>query len=400
MRHGPALGDSPSVSGRLRPAAPLLVAAALGLAGCAGNSWNPFGGNEDPAAAAAPAPTVDNLSPDSRGIITYASYQVAVAQDGDTLASVASRVGTTPEALARRNALPADYLLHQGEVLLLPDSVPRPAGGLDDGMVTTQPLGGAWSPETAAAAIDASGGSAATGTGSNTNPFQNGQTTPLIDPVRHRVEKGETAYSIARLYGVSVTALASWNGLGPDLAVRENQELLIPIVSDANRISGSVDTQPGQGTPVAPPPLAAEPLPEDITAAVDPASPDLGQYRTPPGGRLGAPVSGAVTRTFNASRPNGIAFSAAPGTPVHAAAAGEVAAVTDAVGGLGTIVLIRHQDDLITTYSTLTGVTVKEGDRVQSGQVIGKVAQRDKPELQFDVFRGTTNVDPTPYIGG
>ena len=125
---------------------------------------------------------------------------------------------------------------------------------------------------------------------SQPNPFQNGQTDPLIDPVRHRVEAGETAYSIARLYGVSVTALASWNGLGPDLAVRENQELLIPIVSDANRISdaASIDTQPGQGTPVAPPPSAAAPLPADITAAVEPESPNLGALRTPPGGRLAA----------------------------------------------------------------------------------------------------------------
>ncbi|MFT3975445.1 MAG: LysM peptidoglycan-binding domain-containing M23 family metallopeptidase [Amaricoccus sp.] len=406
MRRTPDSSDS-----ALRPAAiarlALVLAATLGVAGCAGNSWNPWGGNAGPVDAAAPAPAVQNLPEDSRGVITYASYQVAVTKDGDTLQSVAARVGTTPEALAKRNALPADYLLHQGEVLLLPDGVARPATGLDDGGVSTQPLGGAWSAATAAAAIDGaspSGGTtpAPAAAGSSANPFQNGQKTPLIDPVRHRVEKGETAYSIARLYGVSVTALASWNGLGPDLAVREKQELLIPIVSDANRISSAadVDTQPGQGTPVAPPPLAAEPLPDDIAEAAEPASPNLGQYRTPQGGRLGAPVSGAVTRKFNAAHPNGIAFSAAPGTAVHAAGSGEVAAVTDAVGGLGTIVLIRHKDDLITTYSTLSDVTVKEGDRVQSGQVIGKVAERDKPELQFDVFRGTTNVDPTPYLGG
>lgn len=393
----------------------LALAGLVGLlAGCAENAWNPWGGNEMPADAAT---SVENLPPDSRGVITYASYQVAVARDGDTLATVASRVGTTAEALARRNALPADYLLRRGEVLLLPDSVPRPAaglgaGGLGGGGVTTEPLGGAWSAESAAAAIDAgtpggtAGGTASTGTAAGgaagTNPFQNGQSSPLIDPVRHRVERGETAYSIARLYGVSVTALASWNGLGPDLGVRENQELLIPIVSDANRISSGpeADTRPGQATPVAPPPLAAEPLPDDIATATAPASPELGQYRTPAGGRLGAPVSGEVTRTFNAARPNGIAFAAPPGTSVRASGAGEVAAVTDAVGGLGTIVLIRHQDDLITTYSTLTDVTVKEGDRVQAGQVIGKVAERDRPELQFDVFRGTTNVDPTPYLGG
>ena len=37
---------------------------------------------------------------------------------------------------------------------------------------------------------------------------------------------------------------------------------------------------------------------------------------------------------------------------------------------------------------------------MQAGQVLGVVADRENPELQFDVFRGTTSVDPTPYIGG
>ncbi len=37
---------------------------------------------------------------------------------------------------------------------------------------------------------------------------------------------------------------------------------------------------------------------------------------------------------------------------------------------------------------------------MQTGEVLGVVAPRDNPELQFDVFRGTTSVDPTPYIGG
>ena len=85
---------------------------------------------------------------------------------------------------------------------------------------------------------------------------------------------------------------------------------------------------------------------------------------------------------------------------MHAAAPGEVALVSEALGGLGTIVLVRHRDDLITTYSTLADVRVAEGQRVETGQVLGVVAPRDNPELQFDVFRGTAAVDPTPYIGG
>ncbi len=373
------MGAARATHRRRLPATFLVLASALALAACN----NPGGGG----GGAAPSGTaVHNLDPDSRGVITYATYQVAVARDGDTLATVAARAGTTPDALARRNALPADYILRQGEVLLLPDDVARPlgsaTGGLATDAVTSQPLGGA----------------TATGAAPGGNPFQNGQTEPLIDPVRHRVEAGETAYSIARLYGVSVTALASWNGLGPNLAVRENQELLIPLVGDANRISsGFDDTPPGQGTPVSAPPSASAPLPADISAAVAPDSPNLGAMRTPPGGRLSPPVSGAITRSYDGK--NGVGFDVPAGTSVKAAAPGEVALVSEALGGLGSIVLVRHKDDLMTTYSTLSDVRVKQGDRVQTGQVLGRVADREHDELQFDVFRGTTSVDPTPYLG-
>jgi murein DD-endopeptidase MepM/ murein hydrolase activator NlpD len=378
------MGAARATHRRRLPATHLLLVSAMALAACN----NPLGSGGG-SGVEATAPTVANLAPDSRGVITYATYQVAVARDGDTLADVAARVGTTTEALATRNALPPDYRLRAGEVLLLPADVARPletgAGGLAGGTVTSQPLGGPGSTATTAAGAD--------------NPFQNGQTEPLIDPVRHRVEAGETAYSIARLYGVSVTALASWNGLGPDLAVRENQELLIPIVGDANRISTGIDedTRPGQGTPVPAPPSASAPLPADITAAVEPESPNLGATRTPAGGRLSPPLSGKITRPYDGK--NGVGFDAPAGTAVKAAAPGEVALVSEALGGLGSIVLVRHKDDLMTTYSTLTDVKVRQGDRVQTGQVLGDVADREHDELQFDVFRGTTSVDPTPYLG-
>jgi murein DD-endopeptidase MepM/ murein hydrolase activator NlpD len=336
---------------------------------------------------------IANETPDSRGVITYVSYQVVVARDGDTIATVASRLGMPATELANRNSLPPDYRLRQGEVLLLPDGFPR-ADTLG-GAVTTQPLGTGWSPERASEAI--SGGTTAA-PASSANPFQNGQKEPLIDPVRHRVEAGETAYSIARLYGVSVTALASWNGLGPDLTVRPNQELLIPIVSGANRIATASGEEPGEATPIAAPPSAATPLPENIVTPTAPVAPDLGQYRTPPGGRLVAPVSGTVVRPYDAANPNGVGFAVTAGAPVKAAGDGEVALISSELGGQGSIILIRHRDDLITTYSTLSNVTVTKGERVKAGQVIGVVTARTNPELQFDVFRGTASVDPTTYL--
>ena len=378
-----------------RRIAPLAAPAALLLSGlmlgaCAG--YNPLGGGEGGTSA-----VVANETPDSRGVITYASYQVVIARDGDTVTTVANRLGLAPTELGNRNSLPTDYMLRQGEVLLLPNSFPRPSALGGD--VTTQTLDGGWSPERASQAIDSGAPAPAAPGAAPANPFQNGQTEPLIDPVRHRVEAGETAYSIARLYGVSVTALASWNGLGPDLSVRENQELLIPIVSGANSISSnSASEEPGQATPIAAPPSAATPLPENIVTPDEPVAPDLGQYRTPQGGRLAAPVQGAISRPYDAGNPNGVGFAAPAGTAVKAAGDGEVALISNELGGQGSIVLIRHRDDLMTTYSTLSDVTVKKGDKVRAGQTIGTVAPRDRPELQFDVFRGTTSVDPTTYL--
>jgi lipoprotein NlpD len=365
---------------------------ALGLAGCMPGP----GGMTNSTST-----TLPNVPPDGRGVITYASYQVAVARDGDTLDTVAARVGGVSGAeLSRLNGLPPEHRLRAGEVLALPDSVPRgaPIG------TSASPTG--WTPQIATQAIDR----VPEGTGTAPaapNPFGNGQTDLVIDPIRHRVEPGETAYSIARLYGVSVTALASWNGLGPDLAVRENQELLIPVVGGANQIRSSLpDTVPGQGTPTTPPPSAAQPLPQNITAAAGapPASPDLGQFRTPPGGRLARPVDGPITKEFNlAAGPNrseGVGFGVPAGTAVRAAGEGEVALVSESLGGLGTIVLIRHRDDLMTVYGRVDGVTVERGQRVAEGQRIGAVAGGPNPELHFEVRRGTDAVDPMPYIGG
>lgn len=138
---------------RLGPAGAILLSATVALTGCNAMKSPLGGGDTAPVAAPAPQPTVPNLAPDSRGVITYATYQVAVARQGDTMATVAARVGTTTAALAKRNALPENYILRDGEVLLLPDSVARPASGLDTGTVHT---GSAWSPEKASEAINSS----------------------------------------------------------------------------------------------------------------------------------------------------------------------------------------------------------------------------------------------------
>lgn len=372
------------------------------------------------------AQTLPRPDPDSRGVITYANSQVMVAREGDTIQAMAGRVGLPAEEIARYNGLPVTYTPREGEVLALP----RDVGGTP----ARAPL---WSTDIASQAIDrAPAGTQSTGTRTQTqpraagtqNPFNNGQSTTVIDPVRHRVEPGETAYSIARLYGVSVTALASWNGLDNNMTVRENQELLIPVANGANTSRSAAAAQssqqvranpPGSTTPIPAPPSAKTPLPEnqDVAAVKPPPSPDLGKDRSAPApaptpapapaassgdGVLALPVAGAsVLRGYSpngSSRNEGIDFAAPAGTPVTAAADGEVALISKSIGGLGTILLIRHEDNLMTVYGRITDVTLQKGDKVRRGQKVGTVAAADTPNLHFEVRRGTAAIDPTPYL--
>ncbi len=332
--------------------------------------------------------TTARPTPDSRGVITYPTYQVMIATEGDTVGSMAIRVGLTGEELARHNGLPVAYRARSGEVMALPRNV---GGELVGGA-------GAWNPAIVASAIDRS-------TGAGTLQ-QAGVSPGGVEPQRHRAEGGETAYSIARLYNVSVTALASWNGLGPDLAVRPGQILLIPAAAPVSSVAPTaplVDvTEPGTGTEIAPPPSADAPLPESQVASALPESPDLQEFRSPDPTRLSAPVSGSIVLPYSpAPGPNkneGIDFGASAGTPVKAAADGEVALISDALGGLGTIVLIRHQGDLLTVYGRIAGVTVAKGQKVSRGQTIGVVADNDPATLHFEVRKGTQSVDPVPYL--
>ena len=334
-------------------------------------------------AEAGQARTAPRPKPDERGIISYPTYQVAVARRGDTVVDVANRIGLPASDLARFNGLPVDAVLRAGEVIALPRRVTEPASG------PIQPSGGIDITTLAGDAIDRAGDrpipvSAGTQTGD--------------EPTRHQVVRGETAYSISRLYGVSVRSLADWNGLGPDLTVRDGQYLLIPVSAAAPPVVTEV-TEPGQGSPTPTPPSAAQPLPQDVAQPAEaPASPDLGADRTAASGAaMILPVDGKIIRAFKKGSTDGIDISASAGSPVRAAANGTVAAITRDTDQVP-ILVIRHPDNVLTVYANIDGITVKKGDSVKRGQKIAVVRAGDPAFLHFQVREGTVSVDPQPYL--
>lgn len=373
--------------GSVRPL--ILGAALIALAGCeSGLDWDlrpaPLGSTADAArTATGPRPQAD-----ARGVISYPGYQVVVARRGDTVESVARRLEIDAAELASHNAITPDTGLRDGEVLALPRRVAPGTGERTDvGAI-------------AATALDRVGGPGPSA----------GRPAAGPEPVRHTVLRGETAFTIARLYNVTPRALADWNGLGAEMAVREGQTLMIPVAQpDPARTAAATppaaetppaSPPPGAGSPTPTPPSAARPLPQDDPAVAPapaaPSSPDLGAQRTA-SARLAMPVDGRVIREFAPGRSDGVTFAADAGSPVRAAADGTVANITRDTSQ-NQFVILRHDGNLLTVYANIDDIAVERGQQVRRGQQIGAVQSGESASLIFQVREGIDSVDPMPFL--
>lgn len=142
--------------------------------------------------------------------------------------------------------------------------------------------------------------------------------------------------------------------------------------------------------PVADPKTTAS-LPKQEEAA---SSGDKADFRWPVRGRV---ISGFAGKGGN----EGLNIAVPDGTPVKAAEAGTVAYAGSELKGYGNLVLIRHPNGYVSAYAHNGELKVKRGDSVKRGQVVassGQTGNVSSPQLHFELRKGSTPVDPTPYL--
>ncbi len=341
--------------------------------------------------------------PDDRGVISYPNYQVVVARRDDTIRGIAIRLGLDANELADYNGIGPDVILRRDEIIALPSRVTEPSpatGAIGTGPI--QPL------DVTAVATTALDRADAAGTVETATPAAPAPAAPVVrgnEPIRHQVKRGETVFSISRLYNVPVTNIAEWNGLDAEFTIREGQYLLVPQGGTAPTPTAAADvTAPGDGSATPVPPSAALPLPTEAAAApvaaVAPEAPDLGTSAVEPassGGRFLMPVQGAIIRDYAPGSNEGIDIGVPAGTEVKAAGSGSVAAVTTDTSG-GAIVVLKHSDGLLTVYTQMDALAVEKNDSVSRGQTIGKVRNADPSFLHFEVRRGLQSLDPNDFL--
>ncbi len=99
----------------------------------------------------------------------------------------------------------------------------------------------------------------------------------------------------------------------------------------------------------------------------------------------------------------GLDFAAPRGTEIFAAADGKVIEVSRASveAGYGNYIEIDHGNGFVTRYSHIEDISVKQGQKISKGTVIGTVGNSGgsiAPHLHYEIIRDGKQVDPAPYL--
>ncbi|MCB2113115.1 MAG: M23 family metallopeptidase [Parvularculaceae bacterium] len=292
------------------------------------------------AAGEPPAPAMDEALPG----------QVTVLP-GDTVYAISRRTGATPQSIIALNRLAPPYTLSVGQTIRVPSSAVPPSR------------------------LTASAGAA---------PAQ----SELRDG-QHIVRPGDTLYSISRATGAAVGDIARANRLRAPYTLSVGETLRIPsarVAGVAPERAHAAETNSDVGD-----------FARSVSYGGEPAKkPSLFDW----------PVQGAIIGNYGLSttgkRNDGVNIAAPVGTPVRAAADGEVVYRGSELKDYGNLLLIKHEDGFVTAYAHNDAMLVKKGDRVRRGQVIAKVGQSGsagEPQLHFEIRQNLKAVDPVALLG-
>lgn len=194
----------------------------------------------------------------------------------------------------------------------------------------------------------------------------------------HQVRPGETLSEIGRRYGVSSYELAQSNAISDPDRLEVGQQLRIPSPQQTRRAIPATSSE----------------------HSVARALPEMRQNLSP---RFSWPVEGEVSSEFgprNGRFHDGIDIAAPHGTPVLAAADGQVS-FSGVLRGYGKVVIVRHTGGYVTLYAHNSVNHVKAGQVVRRGARVARVGQSGRvtgASLHFEVRKKNLARNPRRYL--
>lgn len=211
----------------------------------------------------------------------------------------------------------------------------------------------------------------------------------------HVVGPAETVYSIALRYDMDFRKLSKINGLNAKHQIYYGQ--VLKLEGPPKRTAASPQRRQSVASVKVPAKVQSRTQNQTSTQPIRRAAP----------AHNGSivwhwPVKGEVLEKFQAGEGlnKGIDIRGKLGEPVFAAAAGEVVYSGSGLRGYGKLVIVKHNEQLLSAYAHNRVLVVAEGDKVKVGQKIAEVGSSgtDSVKLHFEIRQDGKPVDPLDYL--
>lgn len=235
-------------------------------------------------------------------------------------------------------------------------------------------------------------------------------------PKTYRVVKGDTLFSISLRYDLDYRKLAYANNISPPYLIKPNDLIYLREVDlPPLTVRPAIATGPVK-TPAVQPKAKMTGVVAKNGVKETKGTPSLtkvneGQPQKVPVSSLASvgdekhwiwPVEGTLLRRFSPENDlsKGIDIGGEEGFSVKAAKSGEVVYAGSGLKGYGNLIIIRHDDTYISAYAHNRAILVREGQRVNQGEMVGELGKTgtDIAKLHFEIRKNGRPVDPLKLL--
>jgi murein DD-endopeptidase MepM/ murein hydrolase activator NlpD len=223
-----------------------------------------------------------------------------------------------------------------------------------------------------------------------------------------RAKKGERLFNVADRINVSSKKLAVHNGVSENYQLGQGEVLAIPLNILPNHNDGSINIAKVASKAIDRVKTEQESKVEEKIEQTDQSeknetiSTNVSKNITPTSEMnlktFIKPIDGEISSPFSydVNGNQGINIQASQGEPVKATNDGTIVLVSRG-SNQPTVVLIRHDSEILSAYSNISDVNLSKGDRVIRGQIIG-VVSTGADHLHFEIIKGTDRIDPITFL--
>ena len=234
-----------------------------------------------------------------------------------------------------------------------------------------------------------------------------GQQFSITPPREHIVKRTDSIFRISQRYAVSQYHIAELNELSEPYQLVEGQALLIPDTHDFTVLDGAKGVDTTLARPANAPQTSVAKANSTLVSVPKSTKPQKNFVAPSFGANDGFtwPVEGQIILDFGPAAKgvhnDGVNIAADSGTNVQASAPGTVAYIGRNLKSFGSMVLVKHDGGYITAYAHLDEIRVAEGDVLGAGEVLGTVGATgrvDSPQLHFEVRQSRQPINPHDII--